>query len=62
MKKRSDVIYHVHLAEPIHEYFVTICDNCKEELPDKYDEFWGNFPEPGDKCPYCGSSLAELKS
>ena len=59
MKKRKDVKYHVHMEEPIHEYFVTVCDSCKKELPDKFDQWYGNFPEPGDVCPYCGNLLAE---
>lgn len=52
-------IKHTEIVEPIHEYFVTICKWCGEELPEELDEWWGNVAEPGDVCPYCGKPLME---
>lgn len=56
MKK---VVRHTKVVEPIHEYFVTICTWCKEELPDELDEWCGHIAQLGDVCPHCGKPLAE---
>lgn len=53
------IIRHISVEEPIHEYFVTVCDWCGEELPPEFDEWCGYKVIPGDVCPYCGRPLAE---
>ncbi len=53
------VVYHTKLTEPVYEYFVTTCSWCNQELPKKYEEWYGNYPKPGDTCPHCHKLLAE---
>ena len=52
-------IRHTAIREPIHEYFVTVCTWCGEELPNEFDEWCGNQPKLGDICPFCGKPLVE---
>lgn len=56
MKK---ILRHTEIREPIHEYFVTICTWCGNELPDRLDEWCGHKAIPGDICPLCSKPLAE---